>query len=285
MDGGHRGSKQVESVYCLASLLAFLPTPFVFFTGVLHPPAILTLSLGHLHACYCLHVEGVPSSLPISIPTSLPRVFPAVAISLPRRSQPHSSSSLRSEPQDSSERVRSHNPGPVHQQILHMLLCVLNTVPEWNPLSAPSIPVTLIHGRGLFFFLLLPPPPCTIAPKCILHSACQALFSSTNTSCHLGSLPRLSSCPLQLSSLVSQLCSRHTGFWLLLKNTEHILPTQPLCLLFPLPQNLMSFSHARTLVRSDLTCRTVPSYLACGMCHPQPTAMSVLCVRLYLYPQ
>lgn len=227
----------------------------------------------------------MPSSLPISIPTSLPHVVPAVAISLPRCSQLHSSSLLRSEPQDSSERVHSRNPGPVHQQILHMLLCVLNTVPEWNPPSAPSIPVTLIHGRDLIFLLPLPPPPCTIAPKCILHSACQALLSSTNTSCHLGCLLRLSSCPLQLSSLLSQLCSRHTGFWLLLKNTEHILPTQLLRLLFPLPQNLMSFSYPRILVRSYLTCGTVPSHLACGMCHPQPTATSVLCVRLYLYPQ
>lgn len=227
----------------------------------------------------------MPSSLPISIPTSLPHVVPAVAISLPRCSQLHSSSLLRSEPQDSSERVHSRNPGPVHQQILHMLLCVLNTVPEWNPLSAPSIPVTLIHSRDLIFLLPLPPPPCTIAPKCILHSACQALFSSTNTSCHLGCLLRLSSCPLQLSSLLSQLCSRHTGFWLLLKNTEHILLTQLLRLLFPLPQNLMSFSYPRILVRSYLTCGTVPSHLACGMCHPQPTARSVLCVRLYLYPQ
>lgn len=155
-----------------------------------------------------LQVKGVPSSLPISILTSPPHV-PAVATSLPRCSQLHSSSLFRSEPQDSSERVRSHNPGPVHQQILHMLLCVLNTVSEWNPISAPSIPVTLIHGRDPFFiFLLLPPPPCI--PTCTLHSACQTLFSSANTSCHLGCLLRLS--PMSLAivlALVSALLQTH----------------------------------------------------------------------------
>lgn len=100
-----------------------------------------------------LLVKGVPSCLPISIPTSPQHVVPAVATSLPRCRQLHSSSLLRSEPQDSSERVHSRNPGPSanpthavvcaqHSSGVKLCLCTINSSHPHPPQGPVLLPPT-----------------------------------------------------------------------------------------------------------------------------------------------
>lgn len=108
-----------------------------------------------------LLVKGVPSCLPISIPTSPQHVVPAVATSLPRCRQLHSSSLLRSEPQDSSERVHSRNPGPSanpthavvcaqHSSGVKLRLCTINSShphPPQGPVLPPTSASSSLHPQ------------------------------------------------------------------------------------------------------------------------------------------
>lgn len=274
-----RNSKQVKSVLHLISPRAFLAISSISFTHVLHSPAILALSLRHPPVVHCLQVEVRLSLLPIlTSPSNHPNP------PLPHHYQNILSMSLFKLAQVRTSRLSriciTQEEG-VSKHHASYFVCSTQFESQSPSLYHHGYNHNSSHPhlwQGPVC-LLLSPTPWTIAPKCIPPKC-----KSEPTFLHhhfLSSGLSVKAVPMSPAIILFSVSAllQIMGFLLVLKNNEHGLPAKPLSLLFPLPQNLMSFSHLRTLLRSTWP---MGQSLSSGLWNvPSPTAVSVFSVRFY----
>lgn len=112
--GGEREAANKLSLSTILPLLAFLAIPSVPFTGLLHPPAILTLSRRHPHACSLS--PGGGCALLSQHPDLTSTAAPTAATSPPKHITSPTVQACSGQSFETPQNLHLHiNPGPMHQ--------------------------------------------------------------------------------------------------------------------------------------------------------------------------